>query len=68
MKNKLLTRFKKYDKIKTMKNKLNKRLEEERNRIIKSEWELGILSAQDLAEILNMSVQRIYQIIKMIKK
>ena len=63
-----MTRFKKYDKIKTMKNKLNKRLEEERNRIIKSEWELGILSAQDLAEILNMSVQRIYQIIKMIKK
>lgn len=47
-----------------MKNKLKKRLEEERNRIIKIEWELGILSAQDMAEILQMSVQRIYQIIK----
>ena len=50
--------------MKNEKNKLDKRLEEERNRIIKSEWELGILSAQDISKILNMSVQRIYQIIK----
>ena len=50
--------------MKTTKNKLEKRLEIERKRIIKNEWEIGILSAQDIAKILNMSIARVYQILK----
>ena len=58
-----MTVFKKYDKIKTMRNKLNKRLEKERNELIKIAFENGMI-AQDLATILNMSIQRVYQILK----
>ena len=46
-----------------MRNKLNKRLEKERNELIKIAFENGMI-AQDLATILNMSIQRVYQILK----
>jgi Mor family transcriptional regulator len=49
-----------------MKNKLSKRLELERNELIKLGWENG-MNADDLSRILNLSIARVYQIISKLK-
>lgn len=46
------------------KNRLSKRLEEERNNLIILGNRDG-MTADDIAELLNMSIQRVYQIIRL---
>jgi len=46
--------------------KLSKRLELERNELIKLGWENGMI-ADDMAKILGLSVARVYQIISKLK-